>query len=455
MKLSIVILAAGHGQRLCSTLPKVLHPLAGKPLLTHVVETAQQLNPAAILVVYGYGGEQVPTQLQALPVQWVRQEEQWGTAHAVAQALPSIPSDHAVLVLLGDVPLVSSASLSTLIALMDADSVGMMTARFPDPQGFGRILRSDAGEVIAVVEEKDAHDGQRLINEVNTGIFLVYARDLARWIPQINNHNAQQEYYLPDIIPLAVAEKRCIVTTIPAAYQEVQGINTRAQLAALERYWQVKTATALQLKGVSVLDPNRFDLRGQLTIGTDVTIDVNVIIEGDVVIGDDCYIGPHSLLRNVVLGAGVRVESHSVLDGATVGDRCKIGPFARLRPETVLETEVHVGNFVETKKTVIGSGSKANHLTYLGDATIGQRVNIGAGTITCNYNGVNKFQTIIGDGAFIGSNTALVAPVEIGADATIGAGSTITRKAPAERLTLSRSQEVTIEHWRRPSKKDS
>jgi bifunctional UDP-N-acetylglucosamine pyrophosphorylase/glucosamine-1-phosphate N-acetyltransferase len=448
MILSIVILAAGQGKRMCSALPKVLHPLGGKSLLTHVIDTAQSLNPQAIYVVYGCGGEQVKNQLAHLPVQWIEQTQQLGTGHAVLQAIPQIPDDHQVLIMLGDIPLISHSTLQKFLKHTEKNSIGLMTVHMPDPAGFGRIVRDKQNKVIGIVEEKDATAEQVKIQEINSYPILAPAGHLKSWLAAINNHNVQGEYYLPDIVPMAVKENIAITTTAAASVEEVQGVNDRAQLALLERYYQKQLAQQLMLSGVTLKDPTRFDARGELTIAQDVIIDINVILENKIVIGSGSYIGPNCLLRDVIIGNNVVIKANSVIEEAAIGDDCVIGPFARVRPGTHLAQEVHIGNFVEVKKSKIGKGSKINHLSYIGDATVGEAVNIGAGTITCNYDGVNKHQTIIGDGASIGSDTQLIAPVTIGEGATIGAGSTIVRDAPAGALTLSRVKQQTIDGWK-------
>lgn len=455
MALNTVILAAGKGKRMHSDLPKVLHRLAGKPLLEHVVQTARTLdtkNPP--IIVYGHQGERVKTALDYLPVKWVEQTEQLGTAHAVQQAISHLPTEGRVLILYGDVPLIESHTLKKFMAETPDDALGIITADLPDPTGFGRIIRNSQNNIIAIVEEKDATEKERAITEINTGIYLVSASHLQKWLPKITNHNAQQEFYLTDLIALAVNEKVSIQSMQPVQYEEILGINDRLQLACLERFYQERFAEKLMLQGVTLLDPHRFDARGDIHIAPDVSIDINVILEGQIKIGKGCVIGPHVLLRNVVLGDHVTIHAHSVLDGAEISDHCIIGPFARLRPGTQVERDAHVGNFVEIKNSRIGTASKVNHLSYIGDSDIGQHVNIGAGTITCNYDGINKHKTVIGDYAFIGSNTELVAPVTIGEHATIGAGSTITRNAPAHQLTLTRGQQRTIENWQRPGKKE-
>ncbi len=455
MALNVVILAAGLGKRMCSSLPKVLHPIAGKPLLEHIISTASELNPSAIFIIYGHGGEQVRQQLQHLSVQWIEQKQQLGTGHAVAQAIPHIQDNERVLILLGDAPLITVATLQKLLQETPENAVGLVTVHMPDPTGLGRVLRDASGAMIAVVEEKEASATQRKIQEINTGIMVVPAQKLKQWLPKINNNNASGEYYLPDIIALAVTEKMAITTVAAESPEEVQGINDRAQLAMLERAYQRRVARKLMLAGVTLKDPERFDVRGEITCAMDVTFDINVILEGKISIGKNSTIGPNVVLRNVTIGDNVVIKANCVLEEAQVADGCTIGPFARVRPGTKLAANVHVGNFVEIKNAVVGAGTKINHLTYVGDATIGKTVNIGAGTITCNYDGANKHHTIIDDNVFIGSGTELVAPIKIGEGATIGAGSTITRDAPANALTLRRAdQQKTINNWQRPVKKD-
>lgn len=450
--LSVVILAAGQGTRMRSTLPKVLHAVAGKPMLQHVIDAAGKLSAGAIYVVYGHGGEAVRSSLAAQPVQWIEQAEQLGTGHAVNQAMPAIPEHHIVMVLYGDVPLITEDTLEQL-AVAARNGLGLLTTHLSEPRGYGRIVRDDGGNVLAIVEEKDASEQQRTIQEVNTGMLAVGAENLRRWLNALDNNNAQGEYYLTDIIAMAVNEGVAVQTVNPKVVSEVMGVNNRVQLAQLERDYQRSRAEALMSSGVTLLDPERFDLRGALKAGQDVIIDVNVVMEGDVTLGDGVYIGPNCYLRDVAIAAGTRINSHSVLEQADIGEDCRIGPFARIRPETELADKVHIGNFVEVKKSQVATGSKINHLSYVGDTVVGSGVNIGAGVITCNYDGANKHRTVIGDNAFIGSDTQLVAPVEVGAGATIGAGSTITHDTPTGELTLSRVRQKTINGWHRPTKK--
>jgi len=436
-----------------SDLPKVLHCLAGQPLLSHVVTTALTLDPQQIYVVYGHGGEQVKQALTGQTIHWVQQIPQLGTGHAVAQAIPQIADDENVLILYGDVPLITSATLQQLITQTPQQNLGLLTVIFNNPQGYGRIVRDAQGQVQRIVEEKDADTLIKQIKEVNTGILLAPAKHLRRWLTQLKNDNVQHEYYLTDIIALAVTEGIAIQTRSPTAIEEVLGVNDRMQLAMLERYYQIQQVGRLMEQGVTVRDPARLDIRGTVQAGRDVVIDVNVIFEGHVTLGDRVTIGPHTIIRNTQIAQDVEILSHCVIEQATIGAGSRIGPFARIRPETQLAEQVHIGNFVEVKKSTVATGSKINHLSYIGDSDIGSRVNIGAGTITCNYDGANKHKTVIGDNAFIGSDTQFVAPVTIGAGATIGAGSTITKNAPADSLTVSRTKQQTIPGWQRPTKK--
>ncbi len=453
MNLSIVILAAGKGTRMRSALPKVLQPLAGRPLLAHVLDVARELKPAAIHVVYGHGGEQVRQVCDADDLSWVLQAEQKGTGHAVMQAMPQIPPAHEVLILCGDVPLVRAGVLKALVAASAGERLAVLTACLDDPAGYGRIVRDDAGHVSAIVEERDATARQRALHEINTGLMACPAGLLSSWLGRIGDDNAQREYYLTDIVGLAVADGQAVMAVDAGEADEVLGINDRRQLAHSESLLRRRRTGELLESGVTLVDPARVDIRGRLVCGRDVHIDINTVFSGDVELGDDVEVGPNTIIRDSVIGAGTRVLPNSLIEEATVGKACEIGPFARLRPGAELAESAKVGNFVEIKKSRVGKGSKVNHLTYIGDATIGDKVNVGAGTITCNYDGANKHRTIIGDGAFIGSGVELVAPVEIGAGATIGAGSTISKAAPAERLTLERARQVTIEGWTRPVKK--
>ncbi|ROR34326.1 bifunctional UDP-N-acetylglucosamine diphosphorylase/glucosamine-1-phosphate N-acetyltransferase GlmU [Inmirania thermothiophila] len=448
--LHVVILAAGRGRRMRSARPKVLHRLGGEPLLAHVLRAAAPLG-GRIHVVHGHGGEAVRAAFDGAEVAWVHQREQLGTGHAVAQALPAVPDEARVLVLCGDVPLIGTATLRALLEAA-ADGVGVLTVELADPTGYGRIVRDAAGRVRAIVEERDADEAVRALREVNTGILTAPASPLRRWLGALSRDNAQGEYYLTDIVGLAVAEG-VPVTALPCADPwEVAGVNDRAQLAALERVLQRRRAAALMAAGASLADPARVEIRGEVTVGRDVEIDVGVVLEGRVVLGEGARVGPFCVLRDTEVGPGAVVEAFCHLEGARIGAEARVGPYARLRPGAELAEAVHVGNFVEVKNARLGRASKANHLAYLGDAEIGARVNIGAGTITCNYDGARKHRTVIEDEAFIGSDTQLVAPVRVGRGATVGAGSTITRDVPPGGLTLSRVPQQTVPHWQRPRK---
>lgn len=451
--LNAVILAAGKGTRMRSSLPKVLHKVAHKPMVQHVIDTAVTLNPAQVHVVFGHGGEVLKQQLQGQSLNFVEQAQQLGTGHAVQQVIPHLGDDETVLILYGDVPLTRAETLSNLLAQTQHSPLALLTVTLPDPHGYGRIVRNSQGAVIGIVEHKDATAEQLLIDEVNTGIMAVHSGALKRWLAQLTNDNAQGEYYLTDIVAMAAAEGVAIQTAHPQDIPEVEGANNRVQLAGLERAYQARQADQLMLEGATLMDPARVDVRGAVSVGADVVIDVNVIFEGNVVLGDGVVIENNCLIRNSRIGAGTRIKANSVIEDAQIAERCAIGPFARIRPGTELADEVHVGNFVEIKKTRMGQGSKASHLTYLGDAKIGAAVNIGAGTITCNYDGVNKFITEIDDGAFIGSNSSLVAPVRIGKQATVGAGSTVTKDIEDNQLAIARGKQRNIEGWQRPIKK--
>lgn len=458
MSLEIVILAAGLGKRMQSKLPKVLHKLAGKPMLERVIDTARQLNPSAIHVIIGHGSERVQQTLNHLNVHWVLQEEQLGTGHAVLQALPYIDPESRVLVLSGDVPLIKLETLQTLIAECDLSSAHhahlcLLVAKVNDPTGLGRIVRDGAKRIHAIVEEKDATDVQKEINEIYSGICVASTSALQQWLPALSSQNAQQEYYLTEIIHMAVNQETPIASILVKDPTEILGVNNRMQLQSLERALQKRLADALMQQGVSLADANRIDIRGELICEQDVCIDVNNVFEGTVHIGEGSTIGPNCLLKDVKIGENCEIAANSVLENCEIGAECHIGPFARIRPGTRLAAHCKIGNFVEAKNAVFAEGSKANHLSYLGDVTIGRAVNIGAGTITCNYDGANKHQTIIEDGAFIGSDTQLVAPVTVGKNATIGAGSTIRKDAPAGELTLTESRQKTISGWKRPAKR--
>ncbi len=454
MSLDVVILAAGQGSRMRSTRPKVVHRLAGKPMVRHVVDTARGLQAERTHVVVGHGAEQVREALADYPVRFAVQTEQKGTGHAVAQALEGLGNGK-VLVLYGDVPLIRRDTLAKLLESVDDQHLGLLTVTLEDPGGYGRILRNADGEAVAIVEHKDASDAQRAIRECNTGIMAMTAQQLQRWLPQLSADNAQGEYYLTDIIAMAAAEGVRIVTTQPVRTREVEGVNNRAELARLERAYQRDRAEALMAEGVALLDPDRLDIRGTLTCGHDVEIDVGCVFEGNVELGEGVRIGPYCVIRDSHVGAESVIESHSVLDGAVVAGRNRVGPFARLRPGSRLAVGAKVGNFVETKNVEVGEGSKINHLSYVGDARLGRGVNVGAGTITCNYDGANKHRTEIDDEAFIGSNTALVAPVSVGKGATVGAGSTISKDVADGALCVSRSRQISKPGWTRPTKRSS
>ncbi len=454
MKLSVVILAAGQGKRMKSRLPKVLQPLAGVPLLQHVIHTTRALHAERTYVVYGHGGDQVRAAMMHEPIEWVLQAEQKGTGHAVQQAMPGIPDDHWVLVLYGDVPLIAPSTLESLVARAKTDALAILSVHMQDPSGYGRVLRDSHGEVRAIVEERDANDAQRRIHEANTGFLAAPAARLREWLAALKADNAQGEYYLTDVIAAAVSEGAPVHALLAPTELEVLGVNDKAQLAQVEAGLRALRATALMKAGATLADPARIDIRGEVSLGADVFIDVNVLLEGRVVLGDGVSIGANCCVSNATLGARTRIKPHCVIDGAVLGEACEIGPFARLRPGTKLHAGVHIGNFVEVKNTEIEAGSKANHLSYLGDASLGKNVNVGAGTITCNYDGANKWPTVIEDGAFVGSGSMLVAPVRVGSGATIGAGSVITRAAPAGTLTLERSRQTAIDAWERPAKLD-
>jgi len=456
MPLEIVILAAGQGTRMRSSLPKILHKIGDRTLLEHVHALASRLHPEKITVIYGHGGETVLQTLEHLNVVWVEQREQLGTGHAVMQVADDIDEERTVLVLYGDVPLLGDETVEKLIPLANEDRMGLLTVDLADPHGYGRIVRDAAGRVVRIVEEKDATQEEREIREVNTGILAIKGKHLKAWLSRLENNNAQREYYLTDVIAMAVADKIRVETVQPRNSDEVLGVNNREQLAHLERVFQRRLAGNLMQAGVTLRDPDRFDVRGQIeSVGCDVEIDVNVILEGRIRLGDNVRIGANCVIKNSEIGNDVEILPNCVIEDAAIGQGCRIGPFARIRPETRIEDHVHIGNFVEVKKSAIAARSKINHLSYIGDTIIGRDVNVGAGTITCNYDGANKHQTVIEDGAFIGSDTQLVAPVRVGKNATIGAGATVTKDAPENALTLSRAKQVTIEGWQRPTKKRS
>lgn len=451
MSTSVIILAAGKGTRMRSNLPKVLQPLAGRPLLRHVIETAKKLNAKNIITIYGHGGDKVKQAFEQENVQWVEQAEQLGTGHAVKVTLPVLPTDGVSLILSGDVPCITQETLEKLLAVSRETGIGLVTLTLNDAAGYGRIVREN-NKIQAIVEHKDANDAQRQIKEINTGIYCVSNAKLHQWLPKLSNKNAQGEYYLTDIVAMAIADGLEVASVEPELAFEVEGVNDRVQLAALEREFQSYQAKKLMQQGVHLIDPARFDLRGNLSVGRDVRIDINVIIEGDCEFGDNVEIGAGCVIKNTKIAAGSKVQPYSIFDNAIVGEDAQIGPFARLRPGAKLANEVHIGNFVEVKNSSIGLGSKANHFTYLGDAEVGAGSNIGAGTITCNYDGANKYKTIIGDAAFIGSNSSLVAPVSIGNGATVGAGSVITRDVAENSLAFERSKQVAKENYQRPQK---
>ena len=455
--MNVVILAAGMGKRMQSALPKVLHPLAGKPLLSHVIDTARTLSPGKLCVIYGHGGAAVLALLErenaahGSDIAAALQEPQLGTGHAVMQALPVLSEDVQTLILYGDVPLTSAASLARLVAAAGQDKLAILTVEQDDPFGLGRIVREN-GAIVRIVEEKDASAEQRAIKEINSGIIVAPTVHLKKWLAALENNNAQGEYYLTDIVAQAVADGVPVVAAQPAAQWEVAGVNSKVQLAELERIHQGNIARKLLEQGVTVMDPARLDVRGELVCGRDVTIDVGCIFEGKVELADSVMVGAHSVLVNARIGAGAQIKPFCHIEQAVVGPASMIGPYARLRPGTELGEDVHIGNFVEVKNSQIAAHSKANHLAYVGDATVGSRVNIGAGTITCNYDGANKFRTVIEDDCFIGSDSQLVAPVTVGRGATLGAGTTLTKDAPAGKLTISRAKQLTIENWKRPVK---
>ena len=451
-KVNIVILAAGKGTRMQSLTPKVLHRLAGKPLLQHVIEAAKGLSPSKMVVIYGYGGDKVPNAFAHEDIIWVEQKEQLGTGHAVQQASPKLDDDGITLILLGDVPLLNPKSCLSLIN--KTKSIGLLTVNKQNPSGYGRILRNAQGQILSIVEHKDATDEQRKITEVNTGIIAVNNAKLKQWLSQLTNNNSQGEYYLTDIVAMAVKEGLTVEAEVTHDESSVEGVNSKADLATLERVYQLAYATKLMEAGASLADPFRIDVRGELKVGKDVEIDVGCVFEGHVTLADQVKIGPYCVIKDSVVGRATSIAAFTHIDQAKIEADCRLGPYARLRPGAELADSAHVGNFVEIKNSQIGAGSKANHLSYIGDATIGQNVNIGAGTITCNYDGVNKYRTIIEDDVFIGSDTQLVAPVVIGEGATIAAGSTITKNAPAGQLTFCRAKDQkSIPNWKRPVKK--
>jgi len=448
---SVVILAAGKGSRMKSSLPKVLHPIAGKALVQHVIDTAYELEANKIIGVYGHGGDIVPATIADDNVVWVEQAEQLGTGHAVDQAMPEVKDADVALILYGDVPLIKTQTLTSLIEKAK-DSFALLTVNLDDPTGYGRIVRNENAQVERIVEHKDASDDEKLISEINTGIMAVNAGELRSWLKRLDNSNAQGEYYLTDVIAMAVNDDIEIKTVQPETEEEVLGVNSREQLAELEGFYQLSKAQQLMAQGVTIVDPTRLDIRGKVTVGQDVTLDINVILEGDVTIGDNTTIGANCVIKDSQIGSGVVMQPMCCVEQAIIGADSKVGPFARIRPGTNLSEQTHVGNFVEIKNSNVAKGSKINHLSYIGDTDMGEGVNIGAGTITCNYDGANKFRTEIGHNAFIGSDTQLIAPVKVGDGATIGAGSTITKDTPENELTLTRAKQTSIKGWQRPTK---
>lgn len=455
--MNVVILAAGMGKRMQSALPKVLHPLAGKPLLRHVIDAARSLSPQKLCVIYGHGGAAVPDMVSALAqetgvsIDTALQQPQLGTGHAVMQAVPQLDDGAATLVLYGDVPLTTADTLRRLVEAAGSDKLGILTVEQANPFGLGRIVREN-GQIVRIVEEKDASEAERAIREINSGIMAIPTRHLKKWLAALSNNNAQGEYYLTDIVAQAVADGVPVVSAQPSGEWEVAGVNSKVQLAELERRHQLNIAHALLEKGVTLMDPARIDVRGELVCGRDVVIDVGCVFEGRVELADGVKVGANCVLVGATVGAGANIKPFCHIEGATIGAASQIGPYARLRPGTELGEDVHVGNFVEVKNSTVAAHSKANHLAYIGDATVGSRVNVGAGVITCNYDGANKFRTVIEDEVFVGSDSQLVAPVTIGKGATIGAGTTLTKDAPAGKLTISRPKQITIEGWKRPVK---
>jgi len=453
LKLNVVVLAAGKGTRMKSARPKVLHPLAGKPLLKHVLDTARAMHCENLQVVVGFGAEAVEAELASDDTQFVLQKEQLGTAHAVHQTLDNLDTDAIALVLYGDVPLIRAATLEALVAMVDADNMGVLTCVVDNPKGLGRIIRDNAGQILRIVEEKDATDAEKAVKEINTGFMAIPVARLKEWLPRVGANNAQKEYYLTDLVELALADGCRVVTSVCEDQKEVTGINDRLQLAELERKYQQDMHEELLRNGVTLIDPARLDIRGNVDIASDVEIDINVILEGEVKIDSDARIGAGCILKNCTIGAGTVLHPYTVIEDAVIGKNCQLGPFARVRPGTEMKDTAKLGNFVEVKKAVIGEGSKVNHLSYVGDAELGKDVNIGAGTITCNYDGVNKHKTTIGDGVFIGSNAVLVAPVELQDGAFVAAGSTITKPVPRDSLGIGRAKQTNIDGWKRPGKK--
>lgn len=452
MSLSVVILAAGKGTRMRSSLPKVLHKIADKPMVQHVIDTVKGIGADNIHLIFGHGGDIMKQHIADNRLNWIEQTEQLGTGHAMQIAQPHFKAEEKILMVYGDVPLLSEQTLQKLIAVQPTGGIGLLTIELADPTGYGRIERAN-GEVIGIVEQKDANPTQLAINEVNTGILVANAADLSRWLPALSNENAAGEYYITDIIKMAHQEGCSIQTVQPENAFEVEGVNNRLQLANLERAYQYQQAETLLLEGVMLRDPSRFDLRGELTCGQDVDIDINVIIEGKVTLGNGVKIGAGCILKNCELADNVEIKANSIIEGASIGEAAAIGPFARIRPDTIIKKEVHIGNFVEVKKSTLGEGTKCGHLSYIGDSLVGSGVNIGAGVITCNYDGVNKHQTVIGNDVFVGSDCQLVAPVKIGDGATTGAGTTVVSDVPEKALAVTRTKQRNIEGWARPVKK--
>lgn len=451
--LEVVILAAGKGTRMRSRLPKVLHTLAGKPFVAHVLDRSQELHAGVIHLVVGFGADQVRTAFADQEINFVEQREQLGTGHAVQQAMNDLKDDSLVLILYGDVPLIKTETLKNLLRVASENSMGLLTVRLDNPQGYGRILRDTSGKITAIVEQKDASAEQLEIKEINTGVMALTAKHLKAWLPTLDNNNAQGEYYLTDLIEIAVKNNVEVVATHPESELEVTGVNDRKQQAELERIFQRNIADKLLEQGVSLADPSRFDCRGEMEVGADTFIDINCVFEGKVVLGENVIVGPNSYIKNSTIESNTHIYANTIIENSYICDNCNIGPFARVRPDTRLESGARLGNFVETKKAHIGKGSKVNHLSYVGDAEVGEDVNIGAGTITCNYDGANKHLTQIGDRVFVGSNTALVAPVFIGAEATIGAGTVVTSDVGEKQLVVARAQQKNIDGWKRPTKK--
>ena len=453
MPLSAVILAAGKSKRMRSSLPKVMHTLAGKTLLARVFHTANRLSCDEIYIVYGHEGDQVRQDHTGLDARWIKQAQQLGTGHAVLQVIDSIPESHHVIVLYGDVPLITDLTLATLVEAADETGFSLLTSRLEDPTGYGRIVRDDAGNILRIVEEKDANDREKRLCEINTGMMVVRADLMKKWLGMLTDDNAQKEYLLTDIIGHAVSEGVSVRSVGPASIMEIKGVNDRAQLSELERYYQLEQARELMRQGVTLADPARFDLRGGLETGEDIFIDINVVIEGDVSIGNHVSIGPNCVIRDTHIGEGATIFANCVIDNALIGKNNRIGPFARIRPGSRLDQDVHIGNFVEIKKAEIGQGTKANHLSYIGDSEVGERVNVGAGTITCNYDGVDKHKTIIGNDVFIGSNTELIAPLRINDGATIAAGATVSKDVEADALAMSKRESKIVSGWKHNRRK--